>query len=95
MSKYSGPNNLETCAYKFCNVLVYRDEAVQGKDIPGRTRGWFCVPCAHILGWLSREERQQRAREGAAAAAFGDNAALDRFIAQKEAVQGQLNLENE
>jgi hypothetical protein len=79
---YRGPDHIETCSYKFCNVLVYRSEAVQGKDIPGRTRGWFCVHCAHILGWLSPEERQEKKREAAARAAYGDDIALDRFIAR-------------
>lgn len=85
MTKYTGPNHLETCSYKFCNVLVYRDEAIQGKDIPNRTRGWFCTRCARILGWMPREEREAARREAATKAAYGDDIALDRFIARLEA----------
>jgi len=81
---YNGPNHLETCSYKFCNVLVYRNEAVKGSDIQGRSRGWFCIKCAHILGWLSPEEKDTKRREAAARAAYGDDIALDRFIARIE-----------
>lgn len=84
---YKGPNDLETCAFKFCNALVYRNEAVQGKEIPGRSRGWFCTKCARVLGWMPVEERQARRRTAAAAAVFGDDATLDRYLARQEALK--------
>jgi hypothetical protein len=84
------PDSLETCAFKYCNALIYRSEAVKADQVPGRSRGWFCTKCARVLGWRTPQELADMRREAASRSAMGDDITLNRFIARKhdlEAIQ--------
>ena len=80
MASLSDLSHADTCAHKFCNTLELRANMVAASKIPGKSRGYFCKPCARRLGYESREDRDNRLRAAAAESVMLGELDASRFI---------------